>query len=175
MANAKEKRAFIKENALDAYAPDVFKQAEERFSAAEKAFGVDNEASKKALEAALPLYEKTIADGFAAKVAEKRTAAQAARAKADAEKARVAAKEPYAAADAAFARAESDSGAKKYSEAVAGYTEAAKRFDEAAAAAADRRVRARKALDDAGATIRTTEERLKAIDEELKAEEGGDK
>ena len=38
MAKATERRALIKENGLEAYAPDTFKQAEDNFTAAGKRF-----------------------------------------------------------------------------------------------------------------------------------------
>ena len=173
LAKAKELRAYILANGLDSLAPAPFKQAEERYAAAEKALGSDNEAAKKHLDAAVPLYEKTIADGFGAKIGQKRVEAVSARAKADAEKAKVAAKEPYGTADAAFSKATSDAAGKRYPEAIAAYEESTKRYLEAASLAAERRAAARAALDSADATIKSTEERINVIDEEMKTAEGG--
>lgn len=172
MAKAKERRDYIKQHGLDAYAPEPYKQAEERFAAAQKALGQDNAAAKKELEAALPLYDRTVEEGFGWKVEEKLQAARGEREKADAEKAAAGAKQPYGAGEAAFSKASKDADAKRYPEAVASFEEAAKQFAAAAKLAAERRAKARAALDSADTTIKSTEERMKAIDEELKADEG---
>ena len=173
MDKVKESRAFIQANGLEAYAPDPYKQAEEHFVAAEAAYGKDNATARTELAAAAPLYEKTIAEGFAKKLEAKRTAATAARAKADAEKAKVAAKEPYAAGEAAMKQAETDVTAGKLPAAVTGYESAEKNFVDSASLAADRRVRARAALDKAEAAMGETDEVIKTLQEEMTAEEGG--
>ncbi len=172
MDKIKASRAFILANGLDAYAPGPFGQAEERFAAAEAAFGKDNAVAKAELDAAAPLYDKTIADGFAKKLGEKRSAVSAARAKADAEKAKVAAKEPYGAAEAAVKQADADATAGKFLEALTGYETAEKGFLDSASLAADRRVRAREALDKAAAALDETEMAIQQIQDDMAVEEG---
>lgn len=173
MAKATERRAYIKDNGLEAYAPESFKQAEDGFLAAEKIYGTDNAKAKELLDTALPLYEQTVTEGFAKKIAEKQLAADSSRSKADEQKAKVAAKESYAAAEAAYAKAKADEEAGRNEAAVASYLEAAKKYEEAATLAAEARVKAEAALDSSDDTIQSTTERMKAIDTEMAAEQGG--
>jgi hypothetical protein len=172
MDQAKARRAYIQANGLDAFAPEPFKQAEEHFSAATTAYGTDNDKARTELAAAAPLYEKTIADGFGKKVEAKRTAAADARTKADAEKAKVAAKEPYAAADASMTQAAADAKAGKFETAVTGYESAEKNFLESAKVAADRRVKAKNALDKAAAAMDETDTVVKTLEKEMSSEGG---
>ena len=175
MAKATETRAYIKENGLEAYAPDSFKKAEDGFAAAEEVYGTDNAKAKDLLDTALPLYEQTVSDGFAKKISEKMLAADTSKAKADEEKAKVAASESYAAAEAAYAKAKADGDAGRNEEAVASYLEAAKKYEEAATQAAAARVKAETALDSADGSIQSTTDRMQAIDTEMQTEEGGTK
>lgn len=173
MDKAKESRAYILENGLDAYAPEPYKRAEERFTAAQAAYGKDNDVARAELAATVPLYDQTIAEGTAKKLEAKRAAATAARAKADAEKAQVAAKEPYAAGDAAVKQAETDAKAGKLAAAVTGFEAAEKSFLDSASLAADRRSRARAALDKAEAALGETGQVMKDLQDEMAAGEGG--
>ena len=173
MAKATERRAYIKDNGLEAYAPDSFRKAEDGFAAAEKVYGTDNAKAKELLDAALPLYEQTVTDGFAKKISEKMLAADSSRSRADEQKAKVAARESYAAAEAAYAKAKTDADAGRNEEAVASYLEAAKKYEEAATLAAAARVQAQTALDSADGSIQSTTDRMQAIDTEMQTEQGG--
>jgi hypothetical protein len=171
MARAKEQRAYIKDNGLDAYAPDSFGKAEEAFLAAEKVYGKDDGQAREQLAVALPLYEQTVKDGFAKKIAERKSAADTARSKADGEKAKVAARDTYAAAEAAYAKA--GAAGTQPADAVAAYGEASKKFEEATVQAADAKARAQAAMESADAEIQSTGELMKAIDAEMGSTEGG--
>lgn len=173
MGAVKEKRDYVVQNGLDAYAPEPFAQAEAQYSAAEKIYGTDPAGAQAGLAAALPLYEKTIQDGFAKKIAEKKAAADAARGRADAEKAKVAAAAEYGAADTAYADAKRAQADGKFPEASAGYEKSAAGFDASAKLAAERRVAAQKAMTEADEAIKATDERINAIGEEMKNPEGG--
>jgi len=173
MAKATEQRAYIKENGLDTYAPDSFKTAEDYFAAANKVYGTDNVKSKELLDLALPQYEQTVTTGFTKKVAEKKAVADTSKSKADEQKAKVAAKDSYAAADTAYAKAVADAAAGQYASSVASYQEAAMKYEEAATIAAAARVQAQAALDSANASLQSTADRLKAIDTEMAAPQGG--
>jgi hypothetical protein len=171
MAKAKEQRAYIKDNGLDAYAPDSFGKAEEAFLSAEKVYGKDDGQAREQLALALPLYEQTVKDGFAKKIAEKKASADTAKSKADGVKAKVAAKETYAAAEAAYAKAAAVD--TPPADAAAAYEEASKKFEEAAVQAADAKTRAQAAIESADAEIQSTSKLIKAIDEEMGSTEGG--
>ncbi|PKL07974.1 MAG: hypothetical protein CVV51_11320 [Spirochaetae bacterium HGW-Spirochaetae-7] len=173
MAKATERRAYVKDNGLEAYAPDSFKKAEDNYTAAGKVYGTDNAKAKELLDLALPLYEQTVTDGFTKKVAEKKAVADSSKSKADEQKAKVAAKDSYAAAEAAYAKAVADAAAGQYASSVASYQEAAKKYEEAASIAAAARTQAQTALDSANASIQSTADRLKAIDTEMAAGQGG--
>jgi hypothetical protein len=173
MGAVKEKRDYVVKNGLDAYAPDPFAQAEAQYSAAEKIYGSDPAGAQAGLAAALPLYEKTIQDGFAKKIEEKKAAADAARVRADAEKAKVAAASEYGAADAAYAEAKKAQAEGKLPEAAGAYEQAAAGFDGAAKLAVDRRAQAQDAMREADEAIKATDERINAIGEEMKNPEGG--
>lgn len=173
MAKATEQRAYIKENGLEAYAPDSFKQAEDHYAAAGKAYGTDNVKAKELLDSALPLYQQTVDTGFAKKIAEKKAAADASKSKADEQKAKVAASDSYAAADAAYAKATADASAGDYPSSVAAYQEAAKKYEEAASLAAAARAQAQASLDSAAASVQSTADRLKEIDTEMTGTQGG--
>lgn len=173
MAKATEQRAYIKDNGLDAYAPDTFKQAEDYFAAASKVYGTDNVKSKELLDLALPQYEQTVTTGFTKKIAENKAAADTSKAKADEQKAKVAAKDSYAAAEAAYAKAVTDAAAGQYASSVTFYQEAAKKYEEAATIAAAARAQAQAALDSARTSLQSTAERLKEIDTEMAAGQGG--
>ena len=173
MAKATEQRAYIKANGLEAYSPDSFKKAEDGFAAAEKVYGTDNAEAKELLDAALPLYEQTVTDGFTKKVAEKKASADTSKSKADGEKAKISAKESYDAAEAAYTKAGTEAAAGQYASSVASYQEAAKKYEEAATAAAAARVKAQTALDRTAASIQSTTDRMKAIDAEMAAGQGG--
>jgi len=172
MARAKEQRAYIKDNGLEAYAPDTFGKAEEAFLAAEKVYGKDDEQARAGLARALPLYDQTINEGFSKKIAEKKGNAESAKSRADGEKARMAAKETYAAAEAAYTKAGTEASASRNPEAVTAYEEAARRFEESAVQAADAKVKAQAAMESADASIQTTSERIKTIDKEMSSTEG---
>lgn len=173
MAKATEQRAYIKENGLDVYASDSFKKAEDFFAAANKVYGTDNVKSKELLDLALPQYEQTVTTGFTKKIAEKKAAADTSKSKADEQKAKIAAADSYAAAEAAYAKAGTDAAAGQYASSVASYQEAAKKYEEAATMAAAARVQAQAALDSSKATLQSTTDRLKAIDTEMAAGQGG--
>jgi len=173
MRQAKDKRDYIKQNGLDAYAPEPYAQAEEHFAAAEAAYGSDKTAAHARLASAMPLYEKTIQDGFAKKIAEKKKAADTARARADAEKAKVAAKDEYAAADASYNDAKKAFTESRYPETVTGYEKATTGFDASAKTAAERREAASAAMKEADETIKSTDDRINAIDTEMKTTDGG--
>ena len=173
MGAVKEKRDYVVKNGLDAYAPEPFAQAEAQYSAAEKIYGSDPAGAQAGLAAALPLYEKTIQDGFAKKLDEKKAAADSARARADAEKAKVAASSEYGTADAAYAEAKKAQAEGKFPEAASGYEKAAAGFDASAKLAVDRRAAAQAAMREADEAIKATDERINAIGEEMKNPEGG--
>lgn len=173
MGTVKEKRDYIVKNGLDAYAPESFAQAEKHYAEAEKVYGTDPAAAQTSLSAALPLYEKTIKDGFAKKIAEAQSAADAARKRADAEKAKVAAATENSTADGAYTGAKKAQGAGQFPEAVEGYKTAASGFDAAAKVAIQRREAADAAIRDADQTIKATDERIDSIKKELSSEEGG--
>ncbi|OHE63558.1 MAG: hypothetical protein A2001_16770 [Treponema sp. GWC1_61_84] len=173
MALAKDRRAYVLKNGLEAYAPEPFAQAEKLLGEAEAALSSDRATAEARLDAALPLYDATIKDGFAKKIEESRAAADEAQKKADAEKAKVAAKEEYAAAAATYTRAKASVSSSRFPEAVLEYGEATTGFDAAAKLAAERRIAALEALEKADAVLSETEERLKAIEEEMGKPEGG--
>ena len=173
MAKAKEQRAYIKDNGLEAYAPESFGKAEEAFLAAEKVYGKDDEQARAKLALALPLYEQTVNEGFAKKIAEKKAGADSSKSKADGEKARVAAKETYAAAEAAYAKAGTEASSSRNPEAVAAYEEASRKFEEAAVQAAEAKTRAQAAMESADASLQSTGELMKTIDKEMNSAEGG--
>jgi len=170
MALAQQKRDLITKNGLDAYAPAPYAKAEEQFKAAEAKRSTDEAAALKSVEAALPLYDETIASGFAKKVGEKKDAAAAAKARADAEKAKVAAKEEYAAAEKATEDAKAAALGAKFPEAISAYDKSVSSYDASAKLAAERRVLADEAIKKANEAIKNTDSRLKEIDAEIKKE-----
>jgi multidrug resistance efflux pump len=107
----------------------------------------------------------TTSDRTGAETAQK--AADAARTRADAEKAGVAAKDEYDAAAGVYSKAQADLSASRFEEAIASFKQAEQGFDASAKLAADRKAAAQAAMNKADASIQTTEERLKAIEQEI--------
>ncbi len=172
LALAQDRREYIAKHGLEAYAPESFGKAEELFRMAQAEAEKDRPSAAAHIAEALPLYDATIKDGFGKKIEEKKLTADAARARADAEKAKVAEKVGYAAAETAYSDARKSFTSSLYPEALAGYEKAAAGFDAAAKIAAERRVAAEAAMERANQAIRSTEERLNAINEEISTEDG---
>ena len=96
-----------------------------------------------------------------------RQAANAARTKADEVKAGVAARDEYTAAQETYKKAELEFAAERYTEAAAAYKLSEDGFNKAAKLTADRRAAAQAAMQSADASLKTTDERLKAIETEI--------
>ena len=171
LALAQERRVYIEKHGLERYAPESFGKAEDLFRMAQEEAGKDRPSAAAHVAEALPLYDATIKNGFGKKIEEKKVLADTARARADAEKAKVAEKAGYAAAETAYSDAKKSFASSLYPEALASYEKAAAGFDAAAKIAMERRVAAEAAMERANQAIRSTEERLNAIDEEIRQEE----
>jgi hypothetical protein len=159
MARSRQMRDLIARYALDAYAPEAFRQAETRFGEGESLYSRENDRAKTALEEASRGYQAVIDRGFPLLTDERQESADASRSEADALKAAVALKDAYAAARALYEQAEAAEAAGRYAEAVDGYTQARSRFEELAVTARQKKELAEQSLLSSRETLLRAEQR----------------
>lgn len=159
MARAGKLRALIAQYELETYAPDAFRQAEDRFGQGESLYGRENDKSKTAFEEAALGYQAVIDRGFPRLTAERRQPADSARAEADALKASVALKDSYAVALGLYEQAVAAEAAGDYARAVDLFTEVGPRFAELAVQARQKKELAEQSLLSSRETLQRAEQR----------------
>ncbi len=168
---AKELRATVTEFGLDSYEADAFKKAEASFKDGEAAYGKDNAKSKTAFQQAIAGYQKVLDGGFPALTAERKKAAEAAKAEADGVKAGVAVKADYNAAQNLFDQAAAAEKAKDYPKALDLYEQSRAKFAAAAQTTRQLKARAESSIEEVKEELATAEQQ--AEEAEKVREEGG--
>jgi len=168
---AKELRATVTEFGLDSYEADAFKKAEASFKDGEAAYGKDNAKSKTAFQQAIAGYQKVLDGGFPALTAERKKAAEAAKAEADGVKAGVAVKADYNAAQTLYNQAGTAEKAKDYPKALDLYEQSRAKFAAAAQSARQLKAQAESSIKEVKEELATAEQQ--AADAEKVREEGG--
>jgi hypothetical protein len=170
-AQAKELRATVTQFGLDKYDAATFQKAEASFKEGEAAYDDDNAASKAAFQQAIAGYQKVIDGGFPALTADRKKAADAAKADADSVKAGVAVKSDYSAAQNLYNQALAAEKAKDYPKALDLYEQSRARFAAAAKTTRDLKAKAEASIKEVKDELDTAEQQ--AAEAEKIREEGG--
>jgi hypothetical protein len=148
---AQEMRALIQKHELDQYAPDVYKAADARFQAGEKAYRADNALAKQAFLDAIDGYQKVIDTGFPQVVAAAQKEAEASKTEAEELGAPVANKSEYTAALDTYNQAAKARDDKQYEQSLELFAKAKEQFESSAGVAKQKKDKAEQAYRDAQA------------------------
>jgi hypothetical protein len=168
---AKALRATVTQFELAHYDQASFDAAEASFQDGEGAYGKDNTKAKADFEQAIAGYQKVLDGGFPALIAERKAAADDAKAIADMLKASVAVKADYSAGLNAYNQAMKANQAKDYAKCVGLFNQAEAKFTAAADRARQLKAQAENSMDAVQAQL--TEAEQKAAEAEKVKEEGG--
>jgi hypothetical protein len=168
---AKQMRATVTQYGLDKYDAASFQKAEASFKDGEAAYDKDNAKSKAAFQQAIAGYQKVMDAGFPVLVADKKKAADAAKADADSVKAGVAVKSDYNAAQNLYNQAASAEKAKDYPKSLDLYEQSRARFAAAAQTTRQLMAKAQASIEEVKKDLATAEQQ--AAEAEKIREEGG--
>jgi hypothetical protein len=168
---AKQMRATVSQYGLDKYDAASFQKAEASFKDGEAAYDKDNAKSKAAFQQAIAGYQKVMDAGFPVLVADKKKAAEAAKADADSVKAGVAVKSDYNAAQNLYNQAASAEKAKDYPKCLDLYEQSRARFAAAAQTTRQLMAKAQASIEEVKKDLATAEQQ--AAEAEKIREEGG--
>jgi hypothetical protein len=168
---AKQMRATVTQYGLDKYDAAAFQKAEASFKDGEAAYDKDNAKSKAAFQQAIAGYQKVMDAGFPVLVADKKKAAEAAKADADSVKAGVAVKSDYNAAQNLYNQAASAEKAKDYPKCLDLYEQSRARFAAAAQTTRQLMAKAQASIEEVKKDLATAEQQ--AAEAEKIREEGG--
>jgi len=170
LAQAKDLKQKVDALGLGDFAPDDYAAANKNLQAGEDAYGKDNAASKKSLEAAISGYNAVMENGGAQFLAKRQSDADASRKAADDLKASVAVKDDYAAADATYQKAVEEKNSKDIEGAGKDFASAKDQFDAVAKAAQQKKDAATQAMQDAQASQSTSQQKADESEKSLKDE-----
>jgi hypothetical protein len=168
---AKEMRATVTQFGLDKYNAEAFQKAEASFKEGEAAYDKDNAKAKTAFQQAIASYQQVMDAGFPVLVAERKKAADAAKADADSVKAGVAVKADYNAAQNLYNQAAAAEKAKDYPKSLDLYEQSRAKFAAAAQTARQLKAKAEASINDVKEELATAEQQ--AAEAEKVREEGG--
>jgi hypothetical protein len=134
---------------LGTYAPDDYAAATKDFQAGQEAYGKDNAASKKSLQAAIAEYKAVLSKGGAMYLAGLQGQAEASKKIADEVKASVAVKDDYEAADGLYRKALQEKDAGDIESSGRDFSQSRIDFESAALTAQQKRDAALQALQNA--------------------------
>lgn len=168
---AKELRATVTQFGLDRYEAEAFGKAETSFKDGEAAYGKDNDKSRTAFQQAIAGYRQVLDKGFPMLTAERKKAADAAKAEADGVKAGVAVKADYNAAQGLYNQAAAAEKSKDYPKALDLYEQSRAKFAAAAQSARQLKAQAESSIQEVKEELATAEQQ--AAEAEKIREEGG--
>ena len=164
---ANKLKAQVDKYTLADYAPDEYRQAEQKLKEGKATYKTDNASSKKALDEAIAGYEAVMAKGFPLLTEKKQEDTEAIVKQAEGIKAQVAMKEEYEAARTKYDQALAAQNAGEYEQAVALFDEAKLLFQDLYGKTKEKKERAEQAMNSSEESIKDFEEQARAGDEEL--------
>jgi hypothetical protein len=170
LAQAKALQQRVDAMGLGTYAPDDYAAANKDLQAGQDAYGKDNAASKKSLQAAIAGYNAVLAKGGPLYLATVQQQAEASKKSADDLKASVAVKDDYAAADDVYRRALREKGSGDIENAHKDFSQSRDDFDAVAKTAQQKKDAALQALQDAHQDRTASEKKAQDAEKSLKDE-----
>ena len=168
LAEAKSLKQQVDTYELSEFATEEYQLAEKSLQDGEAAYGTDNAAAKRALDAAIQSYNTVMAKAFPLKVDRSQSEVDTLKSSAEDLKAQVALKAEYGAAKAKYDEAVAAKDAGNYEQAVSLFAEAKTAFQDVVAKTEQKKKKAEEALKTSQDGLKDAEEKAKAADEEMK-------
>jgi hypothetical protein len=167
LEEAKSLKTRVDNNGLAEFASEDYQLAEKSLQEGEAAYGKDNAAAKKALDAAITSYKTVISKAFPLKTSRSQSEVDTIKASAESIKAPVAMKADYAAAKAKYDQAVAAKDAGDFEQAISLFAEARPLFQDVYEKTKVKKEAAEAEIKSAQDGIKDAEEKAKAADEEI--------